>query len=111
VTEDKQPSSFEMITGPPAGPIANERLWRAALGDDPDPFMRLQIWRDLGGHFEGGRPLSFAGIAAAHLIRTARVLDRPTRQLPLSPHGCSLPAFLQSHDDGLLWQTRRKRGR
>lgn len=21
------------------------------LGDDPDPFIRLQLWRDLGAHF------------------------------------------------------------
>jgi hypothetical protein len=36
----------------PAGPIfyGNEYL-----GDDPDPFIRLQIWRDLGAHFGGGR--------------------------------------------------------
>jgi hypothetical protein len=34
----------------PPGPIyyANEYL-----GDDPDPFIRLQIWRDLGAHFGG----------------------------------------------------------
>jgi hypothetical protein len=34
----------------PPGPIwyGNEYL-----GDDPDPFIRLQIWRDLGAHFEG----------------------------------------------------------
>lgn len=25
------------------------------LGDDPDPFIRSQLWRDLGAHF-GGDP-------------------------------------------------------
>jgi hypothetical protein len=36
----------------PPGPIfyGNEYL-----GQDPDPFIRLQIWRDLGAHF-GGDP-------------------------------------------------------
>src|SRR5262249_11903237 len=38
-------------------------------------------------------------------------LARQPDKLPLSPHGCSLPAFLQSHDGGLLRQTSRKRGR
>jgi hypothetical protein len=23
------------------------------LGDDPDPFIRSQLWRDLGAHFGG----------------------------------------------------------
>lgn len=34
----------------PPGPIyyGNEYL-----GNDPDPFIRLQIWRDLGAHFGG----------------------------------------------------------
>jgi hypothetical protein len=43
------------FAGRTRGADANGRLWRAALGDDPDPCIRLQIWRDLGGHFEGGR--------------------------------------------------------
>jgi hypothetical protein len=33
----------------PVGPLyynGNEYL-----GDDPDPFIRLQLWRDLGAHF------------------------------------------------------------
>ncbi len=35
----------------PPGPIfyGNEYL-----GEDPDPFIRQQIWRDLGAHFGGG---------------------------------------------------------
>jgi len=35
----------------PPGPIIYLNEY---LGDDPDPFIRLQIWRDLGAHFEGG---------------------------------------------------------
>jgi hypothetical protein len=36
----------------PAGPVYNGRDY---LGDDPDPFIRLQILRDLGAHY-GGEP-------------------------------------------------------
>jgi hypothetical protein len=34
----------------PAGPIYNGQDY---LGDDPDPFIRLQIYRDLSGHYGG----------------------------------------------------------
>ena len=36
----------------PAGPIY---IGNDYLGDDPDPFIRLQIQRDLGAHY-GGEP-------------------------------------------------------
>jgi len=36
----------------PPGPIYYGYKY---LGDDPDPFIRLQIWRDLGAAFGGGR--------------------------------------------------------
>jgi hypothetical protein len=36
----------------PAGPIYNGNDY---LGDDPDPFIRSQIQRDLGAHY-GGEP-------------------------------------------------------
>lgn len=36
----------------PAGPIYNANDY---LGDDPDPFIRSQIQRDLGAHY-GGEP-------------------------------------------------------
>ncbi len=36
----------------PAGPIYNSGDY---LGDDPDPFIRSQILRDLGAHY-GGEP-------------------------------------------------------
>jgi hypothetical protein len=35
----------------PPGPIVYGNEY---LGQDPDPFIRQQIWRDLGAHFEGG---------------------------------------------------------
>ena len=34
----------------PAGPVYNGRDY---LGDDPDPFIRSQILRDLGAHYGG----------------------------------------------------------
>jgi hypothetical protein len=35
----------------PAGPLYfNGSQY---LGDDPDPFIRSQLWRDLGAHFGG----------------------------------------------------------
>ena len=35
----------------PSGPLYfNDGTY---LGDDPDPFIRLQIWRDLGSRFGG----------------------------------------------------------
>jgi hypothetical protein len=34
----------------PAGPIYNGPDY---LGDDPDPFIRSQIYRDLGAHYGG----------------------------------------------------------
>ena len=34
----------------PAGPVYNGNDY---LGDDPDPFIRLQILRDLGAHYGG----------------------------------------------------------
>jgi hypothetical protein len=34
----------------PAGPVYNGNDY---LGDDPDPFTRLQILRDLGAHYGG----------------------------------------------------------
>ena len=34
----------------PAGPIYNGNDY---LGDDPDPFIRSQILRDLGAHYGG----------------------------------------------------------
>ena len=34
----------------PAGPIYYGTEY---LGTDPDPFIRQQIWRDLGAHFGG----------------------------------------------------------
>jgi hypothetical protein len=34
----------------PAGPIYNGTDY---LGDDPDPFIRFQILRDLGAHYGG----------------------------------------------------------
>jgi hypothetical protein len=34
----------------PAGPIYNGQDY---LGDDPDPFIRSQIYRDLSGHYGG----------------------------------------------------------
>jgi hypothetical protein len=34
----------------PAGPIYNANDY---LGDDPDPFIRSQIQRDLGAHYGG----------------------------------------------------------
>ena len=34
----------------PAGPIYHARDY---LGDDPDPFIRSQILRDLGAHYGG----------------------------------------------------------
>lgn len=34
----------------PAGPIYHGRDY---LGDDPDPFIRSQIYRDLGAHYGG----------------------------------------------------------
>ena len=34
----------------PAGPIYNGTDY---LGDDPDPFIRSQILRDLGAHYGG----------------------------------------------------------
>jgi len=34
----------------PAGPVYNGLDY---LGDDPDPFIRLQIYRDLGAHYGG----------------------------------------------------------
>jgi hypothetical protein len=34
----------------PAGPIYHARDY---LGDDPDPFIRSQILRDLGTHYGG----------------------------------------------------------
>jgi hypothetical protein len=37
----------------PAGPLYyNGDLY---LGDDPDPFIRSQIWRDVGSRFGGDR--------------------------------------------------------
>ncbi len=36
----------------PAGPVYNANDY---LGDDPDPFIRLQLQRDLGAHY-GGEP-------------------------------------------------------
>jgi len=33
----------------PAGPLYYNG--NQYLGDDPDPFIRLQLWRDLGAHF------------------------------------------------------------
>jgi hypothetical protein len=36
----------------PAGPIYHSNDY---LGDDPDPFIRLQLQRDLGAHY-GGEP-------------------------------------------------------
>ena len=36
----------------PAGPIYNANDY---LGDDPDPFIRSQLQRDLGAHY-GGEP-------------------------------------------------------
>ncbi len=36
----------------PAGPIYNANDY---LGDDPDPFIRSQLLRDLGAHY-GGEP-------------------------------------------------------
>jgi len=35
----------------PPGPIFYTNEY---LGQDPDPFIRQQIWRDLGAHFGGG---------------------------------------------------------
>jgi len=37
----------------PAGPVYNGPDY---LGDDPDPFIRLQILRDLGAHYGGYGP-------------------------------------------------------
>jgi len=34
----------------PAGPVYNGNDY---LGDDPDPFIRLQLLRDLGAHYGG----------------------------------------------------------
>ncbi|HEY4981939.1 MAG TPA: hypothetical protein VII24_08355 [Pseudolabrys sp.] len=34
----------------PAGPLYNGQDY---LGDDPDPFIRLQIYRDLGARYGG----------------------------------------------------------
>lgn len=34
----------------PAGPVYNGNDY---LGDDPDPFIRFQILRDLGAHYGG----------------------------------------------------------
>jgi len=34
----------------PAGPVYNGQDY---LGDDPDPFIRLQIYRDLGSRYGG----------------------------------------------------------
>lgn len=34
----------------PAGPVYNGKDY---LGDDPDPFIRLQLLRDLGAHYGG----------------------------------------------------------
>jgi len=36
----------------PPGPIYYSNEY---LGEDPDPFIRSQIWRDLDAHFGGGR--------------------------------------------------------
>ena len=36
----------------PAGPVYNANDY---LGDDPDPFIRLQLQRDIGAHY-GGEP-------------------------------------------------------
>ena len=35
----------------PAGPL----YWNGGLymGDDPDPFIRFQLWRDIGGRLGG----------------------------------------------------------
>jgi hypothetical protein len=35
----------------PAGPLYFNGS--EYLGDDPDPFIRSQLWRDLGAHFGG----------------------------------------------------------
>ena len=36
----------------PAGPVYHANDY---LGDDPDPFIRLQLQRDIGAHY-GGEP-------------------------------------------------------
>lgn len=36
----------------PAGPVYHANDY---LGDDPDPFIRLQLQRDIGSHY-GGEP-------------------------------------------------------
>jgi hypothetical protein len=36
----------------PAGPLYYNG--GEYLGDDPDPNIRFQIWRDIGSHFGGG---------------------------------------------------------
>jgi hypothetical protein len=56
----KQPGTPTVVTVYPAqwganlfppGPIFYSNEY---LGEDPDPFIRQQIWRDLGAHFGGG---------------------------------------------------------
>jgi len=41
---------FRMQGGVPAGPLYNGRDY---LGDDPDPNIRSQILRDMGGRYGG----------------------------------------------------------
>ena len=48
-TATAQPG-FRMQGGVPAGPLYNGRDY---LGDDPDPNIRSQILRDMGGRYGG----------------------------------------------------------
>ena len=44
------PARYRNPTLFPPGPVY---FGREYLGDDPDPFIRFQLYRDLGAHFGG----------------------------------------------------------